>query len=145
MSEYQTFRCDHCTGPKKKGLGKRLKPIYKKIKSDKLYLLVKEYILEITKKREKRKEKEKEINQKRIKEGKSPYMSVFIFNDSAVYAENIAKHFQVKTHEVKKVFKKLNQEGILSQGKNSPPHDSRRERGWGHDNSWRATIYYINR
>jgi hypothetical protein len=121
MSEYQTYRSDGEQKPsKRKGQGLRLRPIYKRIKFDKLYLLAKEYIS---------KQKEKKID--------------------FVFAEKIAKHFQVKKHEIKEVFKKLNQEGILSQAcRNNPPHDCDRELGpfgcigWGHS-GWIATQYKI--
>ena len=45
MNEYTTYRNDYGIPPKNRK--KKLKPIYKKIKFDKLYLLVKEYILNL--------------------------------------------------------------------------------------------------
>ena len=124
MSEYQTYRSDSVPKPsKKKGQGRRLRPIYKRIKFVKLCLLAKEYI-------SKQKEDENKIN--------------------FVFAEDVAKHFQVKKHEIKEVFKKLNQEGILSQScRNNPPHDCDRELGpfgwfgWGYYGGWIATQYKI--
>lgn len=123
MSEYQTCRDDGKPKPSKiKGQGRRLRPIYKRIKFDKLYSLVREYILE-----------QKEDKEKR----------------DFVFAEDVAKYFQVKKHKMKEVFKKLNQEGILSQAcRNYPPHDCDRELGpfgcigWGHS-GWMATQYKI--
>lgn len=119
MSEYEVFRCDHCNGPKIKEGKKRLKPIYKRIKEEKLYDLVKSHILAI--------KKDPDITNK-------------------IFAEKIAEHFQVKTHRIIKIFMKLNQEGIISQAYNNPPHDCRRATtmmDWGMDNSWMATRYYI--
>ena len=113
--EYNTFSCNL----KKKRKKPRFKPIYKKIKSDKLYFLVKEHILSLRDKDEK-----------------------------YVFAEDIAKKFQVKKHEIKEAFKKLNQEGILGQAENSAPHDCRRAIFWwdiGKDNSWMASRYHIRK
>ena len=122
FAEYKTWRCDHCNGRKKKEKDgvfrpKKQKPIYKRISDEKLYELVRNEILEISK------------------------TKTFF-----VTAEKIAEKFQVKKHRVKHVFMKLNQEGILSRGENKPPHDSRRSI-WpgGGDNSWQATIYYIRK
>jgi hypothetical protein len=114
MSEYNTYRNDYSSA-KDKIHGKKLKPIYKRIKPEKLYLLVKAYILNLDK-------------------------------EDTIFAEDVANLFQVKKHEIKEVFKKLNQDGILSQGSNRPPHDGQRNRsmiGWGFDNSWIATRYHI--
>jgi len=119
MSEYNIFRCDHCNGKKIKGRGKRLKPIYKKIKKDKLYSMVKEHILQLR-----------------------------ILNKTTVTAEKIAERFQVKKHEITQIFAKLNQEGILSQAHNHPPHDCRRATSfidYGNDNSWGASRYNIRK
>jgi len=116
MSEYNTWRCDHCNGPKSKGKGRRSKPIYKKIKKDKLYQLVKEYVLNIKLKKK------------------------------TITAEEVAEKLQVKKHYITQIFMKLNQEGILSQAHNYPPHDCRRAMSvwdWGSDNSWKASEYSI--
>ena len=120
MDEYTTYSYKS-RNPffKEKKRKKKLKPIYKKIKQDKLYQLVKNHILELKRK------------------GKS-----------SVFAEKVAEKFQVKKHEIKNIFKKLNQEGLLSQSSNYPPHDCRRSiSAWDHggDNSWLASVYYIRK
>ena len=119
-AEYQTFRCDHCTGPKKKAhhgnlRPKRMRPSYRRISNKDLYELIKCEI--------RHRQQIKKLH---------------------VTAEEIAERCRVKVHRVKKVFMKLNQEGLMTRAFNRPPHDSRRELGWGHDNSWGASIYYIN-
>ena len=137
MNEYTTYRNDYGIPPKKRK--KKLKPIYKKIKPDKLYLLVKEYILNFKDIRDKKDRIKKE-------EEKPNVMQVYDYQANYICAEKVAEHFQVKKHEIKEVFKKLNQEGILSQGENSPPHDCRRATTWmdaGSDDSWKATAYRI--
>ena len=127
MSEYNTFRCDHCSGPKFKGRGKRPRPVYKRINDEKLYILVKEKILLLR-------------NEWIKKKDTDQYAKCY------VCAENIAKELQVKTHRIKIIFQKLNQEGILSLSHNRPPHDCRRATSlmdYGYDNSWQATCYYF--
>ena len=96
---------------------KKIKPIYKRIKNDKLYELVKNYIIKLKKE-----------------------------NIEYVYAEKIAEKFKVKKHRIKVVFMLLNKESILGQAENKPPHDSNRNLSmmdYGPDNSWRASRYEI--
>jgi predicted transcriptional regulator len=66
-------------------------------------------------------------------------------SEKAIFAEDIAKKLQVKTHKVKHAFMKLNQEGLISQAHNATPHDCIRATNiidWGTDWSWMATRYY---
>lgn len=137
MSEYTTYRNDYGKPPKKRK--KKLKPIYKKIKPDKLYLLVKEYVLNIKNVRNKKERIKKEKDKDNVGQ-------VYDYWANYICAEKVAEYFQVKKHEIKEYFKKLNQEGILSQGENKPPHDCRRSTSWidwGYDDSWKATVYRV--
>jgi len=60
-----------------------------------------------------------------------------------VTAEEISGHYKVRTHLVEQALHKLNLEGIVSKGLNSPPHDSRRDGWYGDDSSWSATRYMV--
>ncbi len=61
----------------------------------------------------------------------------------SVTKEGIAKLLEVPEHQVKITFHKLNQQGILSQPHNIPPHDSKRDFWGGNDSSWTASSYTI--
>lgn len=114
MSEYQTFSCRHCN-KKPKGRGKRLPPTYKRMSDEKLYQMVLDEF--------------------------SKYKKA---NKLVVTVEKIAKMCQVKVYRVEQIFMKLNQEGILSQAHNAPPHDCKREKGsFCNDSSWCASSYTI--
>jgi ribosomal protein S25 len=114
MSEYQTFSCRHCKA-KPSGRGKRPRPTYKRTSDEKLYQRVLDQIYKYKKE-----------------------------NKMVVTVEKIARICQVKVHRVKKLFMKLNQEGILSQAHNAPPHDCKRDRySFCHDSSWCASTYTI--
>lgn len=62
-----------------------------------------------------------------------------------IFAEDIARIFQVKTHDVKQVLQQLNIEGILHQPTHRPLHDCSRDRPWGFKgySGWMADIYYF--
>lgn len=133
-AEYKTRSCRHCSEgfkckkdknnplsvPYQIGV-KRQKPIYKRRSDIQLYELVKSYIIEFSK--------------------KTPTEHPAI---RWITAEEVAKIFQVKTHRVKHIFSKLNQEGLMFRHPNRPPHDCNREWGWGHDSGWIATLYIVH-
>lgn len=61
-----------------------------------------------------------------------------------ITAEDVATRLRAKKPMVEQCFHRLNLAGLLSQGINSPPHDSTRDRSWpfgGPDSSWMATMY----
>ncbi len=100
---------------------KLYRPSYKKIKDEALYDLVKKEILILK------------------EESKKNWLK------SNIKVEFFAEKFKVKIPQMKKIFKLLNQKGLLSQAHNVPPHDSKRYRytfGRG-DSSWSASTYNI--
>lgn len=66
----------------------------------------------------------------------------YVYKDSHVTAEELAEMFKVRIHQIKSIMLIMNQEGLVYQRENRPPHDSKREyRGEGNDSSWMASIY----
>jgi uncharacterized protein YeaO (DUF488 family) len=74
-------------------------------------------------------------------------------NKGWVTKEDVARMFKVKDYEVEQCFQKLNLEGLLSQGYNKPPHDSKRDL-WlfgingprsNSNDDWSPTVYTIRR
>lgn len=138
-SVYHTSSCRHCSEgykikkasisgkiklltnpPYQKGV-KRQKPVYKRRSDEQLYSLVKDYIVELSKRKP-------DFPRKGI----------------CTTAEQVAEKFQVKTHRIKFIFMQLNHIGLMHQRFNRPPHDSTREKGgWCSDSSWRASTYWI--
>lgn len=62
---------------------------------------------------------------------------------SFITAEQISTILRAKKHLVEQCFHRLNLEGILSQGVNHAPHDSKRDPWRGSDSSWCATTYWL--
>lgn len=58
--------------------------------------------------------------------------------------ENIAYELNVPTHQVEQVFQELNQKGIVSQARNSAPHDTNRNYfGGGPAKGWGGSLYTL--
>lgn len=55
-------------------------------------------------------------------------------------AEEVASEYRVKKAMVETCFRKLNQEGLLSQGHNTTPHE---DEGSPRTGLWQATLYHV--
>lgn len=106
--QYETLRIKYIQYFPKKRKKQLFNPVYKRISDEKLYLLIKNY-----------------IEEKRKMDGYQ-----------WASAEKTAEKFQVKKDRIKKIFMKLNQEGLLSKAHKKSNIDS---------DIWSANSYTITK